>query len=1205
MITLSDLSVVGDQHRGCGQREPELSVSRGDTTSKASDAASFDDLSGSVMHPVGELHGTLGSEALVSSLYNRQGFNSVRPLLDRRLGSFIKVPDRRSWRSLWLLPSAYRAKMSSFLQGRGSLSKRNADWIVSLDTSELQFIEVGWGAIESSLLVSEPALWGEQAPVRSLHRWFLNYSRTYGTEAALLLYKKQLQWIWWKASKMDTLSEPELPDGAWRANQGTMKKTKIKWLDFVLENGVQSKALATELNILTTASRGFPCPRSEIIEAAKLKFNENMKLPPVEVSAEREKELLNAARTVGLISKQNDQESWRNFAHVSLTNSGCYELSRTDGGRAAAASFYFRKWATQIPDEDEIRVGYLQAYIVKKGVPLWKTVHVPTEDQDPVRMGKFSVFGSVRTTEWFVDSHYGYDEFTGHQLVECAADHLADQGFLERETWRVLKPLPVAVSVVGEPGLKARIVTQDEWAVTILLQPLGHVLGAMLANHPFASAGMQKADQHFEWSRAFGHSDPSIESEAFSKYEMGLITSDMSEATDHCDHKISKILMDGFLAGADLRSTYCKNAVQLLTSPVRLPDGEVSSRGILMGRPGTKVVLMLHNLVAEQIAYESFLLKEQKHELFSQRPWWRNFGAAGDDHIGLGPKPYLKEIGIQHLANGLALNATKHGETYRPNPLLGKYCEKLVYGTAQTIWSFTASKTYKVKPFVDGIKIRLLSVSTKNSEMREVTNPFPGKARDLLKEIEWLKESGLFKPSGQMAWLIFTSRFYRFMPRGRIYALPERLGGLGIAVKGLNYDDVIQDLGPAHRRILLKACREGLDSSAVQILKSFKGDRHARGIRVKPEDERNKAIKDSSFCLTFAEAYDYLVTCVLKEKPYARGYPEKKRLLEKHGFATLHDLIGKIDRVKNQQELFFIHDSNRGRGFETEAPWKTRQELLEKNLKNYLGKDYDQPFSEQDKVELVEWLSKTDHSDPLEWDLRNTWVFTKHGGAVDPHLLVNKPGVGNRPTFNRFHEAAYIGTSEILIRNLERIPNLEVFDQRTGHRSVSLKEKPSRYIIDLTIEMMVRARGTVGNLLARGWKPGKIAQAIEDRGTLNPLFDPVDEALIQSARAEMKGEEYFEVVEETEIRIIRHNIHRMRPQRNGLRWLGFTIQERGEKVIQGAKNIVRANLTAVLQRRGSRTGISQSAADRVALGLSQRDPGSANARARPTNSNPG
>jgi hypothetical protein len=397
---------------------------------------------------------------------------------------------------------------------------------------------------------------------------------------------------------MVTLTPVELPRGAWRVRDGVQQPTGIHWIDSAVVNGVLSKQMATRLSIFGTATRGFPCPPEYVTEESLLKFSENLTLPAVVQSDEFAAEMSSIAFQIGVDCKILDKQSWRNNAHVSSTNSGSYEVSRSEGGRAAAIGISYDKWAQSVPTVDSECVGLLGNYTLKAGVERWKTVHIPPDD---LFGREKAIFKSIEMEGLITDVYYGFDAHTGNQIVEAAADHLVTLGFLKRGSWQILRAPPVGVTAVGEPGGKSRIVTQDVWAWTIVLQPLGHVSGQLLGNHPFAAAGMKRAHQHFEWAKGFTH--PVGVDESIDFPNLGLVTSDMSEATDHCDFKVSNSILKSYLRGSGLATSYMMTASDLLCSAVQLPDGTVSTRGILMGRPGTKIVLMLHNLCAEYYAY--------------------------------------------------------------------------------------------------------------------------------------------------------------------------------------------------------------------------------------------------------------------------------------------------------------------------------------------------------------------------------------------------------------------------------------------------------------------------------------------------------------------------------------------------------------------------------------------------------------------------
>jgi hypothetical protein len=68
----------------------------------------------------------------------------------------------------------------------------------------------------------------------------------------------------------------------------------------------------------------------------------------------------------------------------------------------------------------------------------------------------------------------------------------------------------------------------------------------------------------WDWFNALGAKPESLEEDLKEKF---LLTSDLSEATDHCNQTISRIILNGFLVGLNMnpKDPYLKLAIDLVT----------------------------------------------------------------------------------------------------------------------------------------------------------------------------------------------------------------------------------------------------------------------------------------------------------------------------------------------------------------------------------------------------------------------------------------------------------------------------------------------------------------------------------------------------------------------------------------------------------------------------------------------------------------
>jgi len=256
------------------------------------------------------------------------------------------------------------------------------------------------------------------------------------------------------------------------------------------------------------------------------------------------------------IKRSQVQMDLENPEHVSLTNSSSFAYSRTDGGRAAEVQVEFDHWANSTGVEREHILGYP----ITAGTN-WKQVLCMPRDED---LKEYS-FGDPLPGGLLGTRRAGYDSNLGFQILQCAAEAGQKRDVLG-PNYEVIGHPHVRASVSSEPGGKARIVTANEWWVTILLQPLGHILVSLLEEIPSARAGLSRAEPAWEWVEDLlqsGKKDPTLQG----FYESSeLLTSDLSEATDHCHRDLSRQMLEGFFEGVmlDTSTGYLRTAIDLL-----------------------------------------------------------------------------------------------------------------------------------------------------------------------------------------------------------------------------------------------------------------------------------------------------------------------------------------------------------------------------------------------------------------------------------------------------------------------------------------------------------------------------------------------------------------------------------------------------------------------------------------------------------------
>jgi hypothetical protein len=350
--------------------------------------------------------------------------------------------------------------------------------------------------------------------------------------------------------------------------------------------------------------------------------------------------------------------------------------------------------------------------------------------------------------------------------------------------------VPCRVLTVPEPGYKARIVTTGPFWLNVLQQSLAHQLKSLLRNHPSARSSLLKTDQ--AWQALY-----LLQNKLFPPGS-AVLSSDLSEATDCIPKEVGILLLTGFIKGAGLKSNLsitCFNLLRMnrcFTAPGYV--SEVQTRGVMMGEPLTKVVLTILNLFVEEYAMRKYLQVSPEVSFYKEEGW-RAYHIGGDDHLAVGPVPYLEEITEAHIRSGSKISPGKHGISDR----VVKYCEKVIE-VQQILDGFSAddinrsTSGYESSPFVDSIKVRLLSPLSKAFEVSSERNIAIGKGLSLGRTLKWMNPDHFSKKWVRMVRDRFFQRMGSLLPdrSSKVYwqlMLPIWWGGLDLYLP-----DEVEDL---------------------------------------------------------------------------------------------------------------------------------------------------------------------------------------------------------------------------------------------------------------------------------------------------------------------------------------------------------------------------------------------------------------------------
>lgn len=486
--------------------------------------------------------------------------NKLASLLDTRISEFAPGSSsrRRRLRHLDEVPRDAKKGFAGYYLSHGLLSKEIAHRLSRFPIREIERIERVWLSIEDTLLLSSPEAFvlDEGDFVKTIFRWVVSKMVTSGYEQLLKDHKAFCQFVKTRAIKANVCSKG-VPHYPGFTPEGEYSWINCKWLDAVIHRGLKSKGEATRVAHLVS-TRGLPPPTGEMILGALAKHRALLSKPAADISPERIQIVRALARRLGRrISRTQVQHDLENPEHVSLTNSSSFAYSRTDGGRAAEVQIEFSQWAESVGTARTHVLGYP----IEPGVN-WRKVlcHARSEDY-----AEDVEFGSPLEGTILGDRRAGYDSNLGYQILQCAAEAGIKREILDVK-YNVIGYPHVRASVSSEPGGKARIVTANEWWVTILLQPLGHVLVSLLSEIPSARAGLSRSEPAWEWVEDLQNAGKDPDKVEALYRGFSLLTSDLSEATDHCHRELSRQMVEGFFDGVGLDTSigYLRTAIDLL-----------------------------------------------------------------------------------------------------------------------------------------------------------------------------------------------------------------------------------------------------------------------------------------------------------------------------------------------------------------------------------------------------------------------------------------------------------------------------------------------------------------------------------------------------------------------------------------------------------------------------------------------------------------
>jgi hypothetical protein len=638
------------------------------------------------------------------------------------------------------------------------------------------------------------------------------------------------------------------------------------------------------------------------------------------------------------------KDTWfkKRSGHISISNTSCYEATRSEGGRRTYVLTQLRDWLMSVSSKSEtIVLPTGESVILTEGLPLWMTVKPPGFDT-PTEPPSGVKTSTGLLTEDFV---YGEQERVGFQLLAWSFITLKDNGYLDSQGMPTGKPMPVTRIAVGEPGFKVRIATKSMAAFITYGQPFAHAMRELLESDPALRAGLGAGYQLHEWLKPFG-------TEHLPEYVM---VGDFDKATDHIDHVAGRVAMLELLSvlNAD-NNNYCVGYVKALLSPRILEeDGDVivTNTGCLMGEPGTKIVLTFLAKVANCYAHRG---KSSKH-----------FATAGDDQIDASDElDILKGYATASKITTMVPSIDKWG-VFKYSLL---YCQQLLDIRK------TADNGELSIP-----KPRLLSPETKSGRGDMETNPAYGKAKQFAKEYSWSDFTNVKIPMIAL----FLRNMHTFIESGPQLFLPFEWGGLGLP--GVEPSLVAERLPLWHQQLI--TAREKDNYDAKKILARWSTSRNfTRGLELTDDSIYRELIEEFLPTATMDQIDPFV--------PIGTRYRDKLKAAEREGWYPIDDILRKISDSQRYSSFWEL-ETKVSRGYAS-LPWEERSNRMREASSQLLLNDVEIPIKPkwlygklvQTDIGVLHTTEGTGFGDSEEGELRHN-VVSLIGTHASPRIFLH------------------------------------------------------------------------------------------------------------------------------------------------------------------------------------------------------------------------
>jgi hypothetical protein len=667
----------------------------------------------------------------------------------------------------------------------------------------------------------------------------------------------------------------------------------------------------------------------------------------------------------------------RCHSHCSLTNRGCLERSSKDGGKKAEIIPGFLEWLETNPPSDEVwelpTGGY---FSLKVDQPRWKAEIPNIRDLPQAEIGE-----EIDRSGWIHPELVGMEE---HRLAVLLHTYcyvmLVQDGYMEQNGRPTGRMFTTLLTSMGEPGGKARIPSKSAACLTTYLQPYAHVMRNVLECDPTLTSGLSAGNQAWElvkdlkrsWGTEFRGTD---------LWE-GILLGDLERSTDFIEYEAGNLHMNSFWESWDGVSDYFRYAHELILQPFVVQIGrtkDISTRGALMGLPGTKIIL--HTISkAVDVAASRRTTPLGLHDL--RRHPWR---CAGDDIIRLGSLT----VNRRYKPSAVRYRVKPSDDKWGVYTHGGKYCERAIFLDGSLDTDDMATCLYQ-----DIIPMRLLSPETKPRTGDDDTNPVFGKGHALARELEWYSGPA-DKRSKALALFLENMREYGDVKP--IMFVPRHLGGLGLS----------HDLEKSFKytpETIKKACKFAYANAHTP--KGELARRALQSLRTPILQYRGAPIPLKEVVNPFSWIVEYLPVASTQqmrdnlEIPEGMRYIRAQKELEDRGYVD----IGKILRETQSGErapFWELAKRKQRKGWST-APISRRVEAVAASLPE---------LEAQPLVTVEEWQGILSNPDDLRpdpvWVHRDDLTVIVDQTAVPLNLkgaatgLSLKMGISNRTLFEK------------------------------------------------------------------------------------------------------------------------------------------------------------------------------------------------------------